>query len=57
MIGVNMRRRQLEVGGIVLHERHLQTANRYPICLLRVPQNKSSGRFNKPVDPVVGAGN
>ncbi|MEU5992812.1 tyrosine-type recombinase/integrase [Spirillospora sp. NPDC047418] len=26
----------------------------YPICLLRVPANKTSGEFTKPVDPVVG---
>ena len=55
MIGVNMRRRQPNVGGIVLDEcTGEKTANRYPISLLRVPHNKSSGRFNKPDAPVVG---
>jgi integrase len=31
-----------------------QTGQPYPICLLRVPQNKTSGPFSKPVDPLVG---
>ncbi len=31
-----------------------QTGEPYPICLLRVPENKTCGAFNKPVDPVVG---
>jgi integrase len=31
-----------------------QTSDTYPICLLRVPQNKTSGPFSKPVDPVAG---
>lgn len=31
-----------------------QTGEPYSICLLRVPQNKTSGPFSKPVDPVVG---
>jgi integrase len=31
-----------------------QTGQPYPICLLHVPQNKTSGPFNKPVDPIVG---
>jgi integrase len=30
------------------------TGETFPICLLRVPQNKTSGPFTKPVDPVVG---
>jgi Phage integrase family len=30
------------------------TGQPYPVCLLRVPQNKTSGPFNKPVDPLVG---
>ena len=47
MIDVNMRRRQLEVGGSV-SQNALTGGDRYPICLLRAPQNKSSGRFDKP---------
>lgn len=31
-----------------------QTGETYPICLLRVPANKTSGQFTKPVDPIVG---
>ena len=31
-----------------------QTGQTYPVCLLRVPQNKTSGPFSKPVDPVAG---
>lgn len=31
-----------------------QTGETYPICLLRIPANKTSGPFTKPVDPVVG---
>jgi integrase len=31
-----------------------QTGQTYPICLLRVPHNKTSGPFTKPVDPLVG---
>jgi hypothetical protein len=31
-----------------------QAGETYPICLLRVPQNKTSGPFSKPVDPVAG---
>jgi integrase len=34
------------------HDEH--TGRAYPICLLRVPQNKTSGPFSKPVDPLVG---
>lgn len=31
-----------------------QTGETFPICLLRVPQSKTSGPFTKPVDPIVG---
>lgn len=34
------------------HDEH--TGRAYPICLLRVPQNKTPGPFTKPVDPLVG---
>jgi integrase len=47
--------RRLEVDCIVSDEgTDEKTGTRYPICLLRVPQNKTSGPLNKPVDPVVG---
>jgi integrase len=31
-----------------------KTGKTFPICLLRVPQNKTSRPFTKPVDPIVG---
>jgi hypothetical protein len=31
-----------------------KTGETFPICLLRVPQNKTSRPFTKPVDPIVG---
>ncbi|MGA4992100.1 tyrosine-type recombinase/integrase [Nonomuraea bangladeshensis] len=47
--------RRLELDCIIWDEgQDQQTGETYPICLLRVPQNKTSGPFNKPVDPVVG---
>jgi hypothetical protein len=47
--------RRLELDCIISDEgQDQQTGETYPICLLRVPQNKTSGPFNKPVDPVVG---
>jgi integrase len=47
--------RRLEVDCIVRDEgTNAKSGERYPICLLRVPQNKTSGPFNKPIDPVVG---
>ncbi|MEY9961960.1 tyrosine-type recombinase/integrase [Streptacidiphilus sp. MAP5-52] len=30
------------------------TGERFRMCLLRIPQNKTSGAFTKPVDPLVG---
>ncbi|AUY47834.1 integrase [Streptomyces sp. CB01881] len=30
------------------------TGEKFRICLLRIPQNKTSGAFSKPVDPLVG---
>jgi integrase len=47
--------RRLEVDCVIWDEgTDEKTGKRYPICLLRVPQNKTSGPFNKPVDPLVG---
>lgn len=31
-----------------------QTGQTYPVCLLCIPQNKTSGAFSKPVDPLAG---
>jgi len=47
--------RRLEPDRITLDQGHDQTTGQpYPICLLHVPHNKTSGPFNKPVDPIVG---
>jgi hypothetical protein len=47
--------RRLDVDCIERDEgRDEQTGEPFPICLLRVPQNKTSRPFTKPVDPIVG---
>ena len=47
--------RRLEVDCIVWDEGTDATSGeKYQVCLLRIPQNKTSSPFNKPVDPVVG---
>jgi hypothetical protein len=47
--------RRLDVDCIQRDEgRDEQTGEPFPICLLRVPQNKTSRPFTKPVDPIVG---
>ena len=47
--------RRLEVDCITWDQGRDQTSGQpYPICLLHVPQNKTSGPFRKPVDPLVG---
>ncbi|PKW18677.1 tyrosine-type recombinase/integrase [Saccharopolyspora spinosa] len=47
--------RRLDVDCIQRDEgRDEQTGEPFPICLLRVPQNKTTGEFTKPVDPIVG---
>jgi hypothetical protein len=47
--------RRLEVDCISWDQgRDETTGQPYPICLLRVPQNKTSPAFSKPVDPIVG---
>lgn len=47
--------RRLEVDCVERDEgRDDKTGETFPICLLRVPQNKTSRAFTKPVDPIVG---
>lgn len=47
--------RRLEVDCVQRDEgRDEKTGEPFPICLLRVPQNKTSRPFTKPVDPIVG---
>ncbi|KAB2388734.1 tyrosine-type recombinase/integrase [Actinomadura montaniterrae] len=47
--------RRLELDCIIWDEGHdEQTGETYRVCLLRVPANKTSAAFTKPVDPVVG---
>lgn len=47
--------RRLDVDCIDRDEgRDDKTGETFPICLLRVPQNKTSRPFSKPVDPIVG---
>ncbi|WP_238598466.1 tyrosine-type recombinase/integrase [Saccharothrix sp. ALI-22-I] len=47
--------RRLEVDCVDRDEgRDEKTGETFPICLLRVPQNKTSRPFTKPVDPIVG---
>jgi integrase len=47
--------RRLDVDCIQRDEgRDEKTGETFPICLLRVPQNKTSRPFTKPVDPIVG---
>lgn len=47
--------RRLDIDCIDRDEgRDEKTGETFPICLLRVPQNKTSRPFSKPVDPVVG---
>ena len=47
--------RRLEVDCISWdQDRDEATGQPYPICLLHVPQNKTSPAFTKPVDPIVG---
>ena len=47
--------RRLELDCVIWDKgRDEQTGQTYPVCLLRVPQNKTSRAFHKPVDPVVG---
>ncbi|ALG14630.1 site-specific recombinase [Kibdelosporangium phytohabitans] len=47
--------RRLDVDCIERDEgRDDKTGETFPICLLRVPQNKTSRPFTKPVDPIVG---
>lgn len=47
--------RRLEPDCIIWDEgRDEQSGESFRICLLRVPPNKTSGAFNKPVDPIVG---
>ncbi|WP_460533616.1 tyrosine-type recombinase/integrase, partial [Flindersiella endophytica] len=47
--------RRLEVDCISWDQgRDESTGQTYPICLLHVPQNKTSPAFTKPVDPIVG---
>jgi integrase len=47
--------RRLEVDCVQRDEgRDEKTGETFPICLLRVPQNKTSRPFTKPVDPIVG---
>ncbi|MEU2258467.1 tyrosine-type recombinase/integrase [Nocardia xishanensis] len=47
--------RRLELDCVDRDEgRDEQTGEAFPICLLRVPHNKTSRPFTKPVDPIVG---
>lgn len=47
--------RRLEVDCISWdQDRDETTGQPYPICLLHVPENKTSPAFTKPVDPIVG---
>jgi integrase len=47
--------RRLEPDCIIWDEgQDEHTGESFQICLLRVPPNKTSGAFNKPVDPIVG---
>lgn len=47
--------RRLEVDCVSWDQgRDETTGQPYPICLLHVPQNKTSPAFTKPVDPIVG---
>jgi hypothetical protein len=47
--------RRLELDCIRWDQGHdEETGETYPICLLRIPANKTSGEFTKPVDLVVG---
>ncbi|MFB4273413.1 tyrosine-type recombinase/integrase [Nonomuraea sp. GTA35] len=47
--------RRLELDCVIWDETHDEdTGETHQICLLRVPQNKTSGPFSKPVDPIVG---
>lgn len=47
--------RRLDIDCIERDEgRDEKTGETFPICLLRVPQNKTSRPFTKPVDPIVG---
>lgn len=47
--------RRLDVDCIDRDEgRDEKTGEIFPICMLRVPQNKTSRPFTKPVDPIVG---
>jgi integrase len=47
--------RRLELDCVERDEgRDKHTGEPFPICLLRVPQNKTSRPFTKPVDPIVG---
>ncbi|MEU3188398.1 tyrosine-type recombinase/integrase [Streptomyces sp. NPDC006923] len=47
--------RRLEPDCVIWDQGHDETTGEpFQICLLRVPANKTSPAFNKPVDPVVG---
>ena len=46
--------RRLELDCVTWDEGTDDTGKSFPICLLHIPQNKTSRPFNKPVDPIVG---